>query len=824
MKRIFWLLICSCLPVFLLLTIYPHPTPTLLAQPSTTVVISAVYYDGYETNEPDEAVQIQNISSQPVDVSGWKVTDGSTANPVTLPISTSLAPGQAIWLTNNGLSFARQFGFLPDFERVDSTPSVPNMSGTWPGFANTGDEVILLDSSLQAIDTLVYENGDITTVGWSGPAVQPYSGGVQSGEEGQILYRKRHQATGQVIPDTDTANDWAQSTDDIINGRKVMYPGWDLDSFFFTTKITQTAILTIAIAPDNAYEAIVAHINNAQSSIVGESHTFEHIGIMNALKSAAARGVAVTLLLEGGPPGGISNQERYICQELAAAGGQCWFMINDSSNRIFDRYTYIHAKFLIIDGQKAIISSENLSPNSLPDDDKSDGTWGRRGVVLITTAPGVIAHLQAIWQADFDPVNHIDLFPWTAGHPTWGNPPPGYVPITATGGTTYTVRFPNPVTLTGNFGFEILQAPENSLRDQDALVGMLNRAGAGDLILVQQLSERPYWGPTNSNPTADPNPRLEAYIAAARRGAAVYLLLDGYFDTPAAATSNHATCTTLNALAAAESLSLECRTGNPTGLGIHNKMVIARINGQGYIHVGSINGTENSPKANREVALQVRSLAAFNLLADLFNRDWIKQTYLPVVFNQYTGPASYVLISEVLYDPPGANDDAEFIELVNPTSQPINISNYSVGDALEQNPNGFEDVRRFPAGTIIPPGGTLVIATTATAFHTLFGFNPDFEIIDSDPTVPDLIDDPTWGDPLAFIRLGNSGDEVILRDQHDNVIDVLVYGNGYFPGQAPCPLLPASNHTYERFPYWRDTNVCTNDFRSWPFPNPGALP
>jgi hypothetical protein len=253
-------------------------------------------------------------------------------------------------------------------------------------------------------------------------------------------------------------------------------------------------------------------------------------------------------------------------------------------------------------------------------------------------------------------------------------------------------------------------------------------------------------------------------------------------------------------------------------------MVLARINGQGYIHVGSINGTENSPKANREVALQVHSLPAFNLLADMFNRDWIKQIHLPLILNQYTGPANYVLISEVLYDPPGATDDAEFIELVNPTSLPINISNYSIGDALVPDPNGFEDVRRFPPGTIIPPGGTLVIATSATAFHALFGFNPDFEILDTNPTVPDLIDDPAWGDPLAFIRLGNSGDEVILRDQNDNVVDVLVYGNGFFPGLTPCPLLPASNYTYERFPYWRDTNVCADDFRPWPFPNPGSLP
>lgn len=823
MKRHVWILVCLCLPVVILWSFYPPSSSIASAYPSATVVIAAAYYDSYETGEPDEAMQIQNISPNMVDVSGWRLSDGSVASPTTLPISTTLAPGEAIWLADEGLAFQRQFGFLPDFERTDTLPSVPNMTGTWPGFANTGDEVILLDNLSVIVDVLVYENGNITQVGWSGVSVSPYSGGVQSGEEGQILYRRRDQATNQPVPDTDTAGDWSQSTGNVINGRKVLYPGWDLDSYFFTAQLTQTAVLTIAIAPDNAYEAIVSQISRAQSSIVGESHTFENLGIMNALKAAAARGVSVTLLLEGGPPGGLTDQEKYVCQELAAAGAQCWFMINDSPNRIFDRYTYIHAKFLIIDGQKAIISSENLSPDSLPYDDKSDGTWGRRGVVVITTAPGVVAHLQTIWQADFDPGRYIDLFPWTAGDPTYGNPTVGYIPITITGGISYNVRFPQPLTLNNSFGFEIIQAPENSLRDQDALLGLLNQAGDGDLILVQQLSERPYWGPTTANPTTDPNPRLNAIIAAAQRGATVRLLLDAFFDDTSATTSNAATCTALNTQANNEGLDIECRTANPTGLGIHNKMFLVRVNGQGYIHVGSINGTENSNKANRELALQVHSLPAFNVLAELFNRDWIKQIHLPLLLHNYTGPATYVLISEVFYDPPGP-DDAEFIELVNPTSLPLSLSNYSLGDAVNPDPTGFEDVRHFPVGTTIVPGDALVVATSATAFYSQYGFNPDFEILPTDPAVPDLIDDPAWGDPAAFIQLSNSGDEVILRDEANQPVDIVVYGSGNYPGLTACSLLPTFGYSLERYPYWRDTNHCPSDFRPWAFPNPGFLP
>lgn len=784
------------------------------------ILIEAVLYDGYETGDGDEAVQLRNLETDPVDLSGWQLGDGGNSL-ATFPAGTSLPAGQTIWIAYQALAFQGQFGFWPAYELSDTTPLVPNLAGSWPAYANDGDEVLLQTGTTELVDVLVYENGDTGRAGWSGPAVLPYQVSNLFGEEGQILYRRRDQTTGRVVPDSNTANDWAQSETDLINGRKVLYPGWDLDAFFFTARVTQTAVLTVAIAPDNGYQAIVSQINAAQTSLQIESLTFENVAIANAIVSAAGRGVAVTVLLEGSPTGGLPDQEKYICQQIEAAGGACWFMISDDTSDIYDRYRYLHAKFIIVDGQRAIISSENLSGNSLPDDDKSDGTVGRRGTILMTDAPAVVARLQAIFLADFDPTAHLDLFRWTAGHETYGLPPAGFVPITVTGGTTYTVHFPTPLTLNGSFAFEVIQSPETSLRDQDSLLGLVNRVGPGDTLLVEQLNERPHWGESGSNPSDDPNLRLEAYLAAGRRGATVRLLLDRYFLDPSDPLNNQVTCDYVNNIAHHEDLDLKCALGNPAGLGIHNKMVLALIDGQGWLHVGSINGTEQSSKGNRELALQVQSNAAYNLLATMFQFDWPNQVILPIILNSYNGPTDHLLISEILYDPFGL-DDAEFIELVNPTDRPIDLSDWTIGDAV--NPTDFEDVRRFPAGTTILPGDSLVIATSATAFNAIYGFNPDFEIVSSDPTVPDLIDDPAWGDPAALLQLGNSGDEVLLRDPAGQVIDVITYGNGNYSGLAPCPLVSAPDHSLERYPYWQDTNNCPTDFRDWPFPNPGSLP
>ncbi len=94
-------------------------------------------------------------------------------------------------------------------------------------------------------------------------------------------------------------------------------------------------------------------------------------------------------------------------------------------------------------------------------------------------------------------------------------------------------------------------------------------------------------------------------IEAARRGAKVRLLLDGFFDDAEALRSNQATVEYLEAVAAAEGLDLVGATANPTGGGIHAKWLLARVNGVTWSAVGSLNGGEISHKVNREVVLMV---------------------------------------------------------------------------------------------------------------------------------------------------------------------------------------------------------------------------
>ncbi|MEJ2733195.1 MAG: lamin tail domain-containing protein [Anaerolineae bacterium] len=779
------------------------------------ILIEALYYDGYAYDDEDEAFRLLNVSAGVVDIGGWTVTDGAARGVTRFPPGSSLAPGQAIWCTRNASAFEAQFGFKSDFEAAGADPDVPDLEGSWPPFNNLGDLCRLQDAEGGAVDALVYTGGDTAIPGWYGPSVEPWSPSSYFGAEGQILYRKRDQATGVPLADTDTAVDWAQDPADHVYGRKAQYPGWDLDDFFWTARLTETAVLTVAVGPDHLLETVHAQIERAQESIQIQAYTFESAVLAQALVERLGAGVEVTLLLEGGPAGGIEPAQRWICDQIRRAGGQVYFMTTQSAPA---RYRFQHAKILLVDDRLVLVGSENLNPSGMPADDKGDGTAGRRGVYLITDAPGVVSRIQALLEADRDPDHHQDLA-------TCDDVPEfctGPEPLSEPEWTSYTVAFSEPLTVEGEFAFEVIQSPENSLRTVDSLLGMVGQAGEGDVLLVEQLYEHLHWGPGSGDPETDPNLRLQAYLDAARRGATVRVLLNS-FTFAGDENGNRATIAYLRSIARSEGLDLQARLGNPTSLGLHNKMVLARIEGRGYVHVGSINGSEVSSKVNRELALQVQSDGAYQYLQEVFDHDWLHSpllTYLPLVVKNHVvpSPADHLLISEVYYNTVPKN---EWVEIHNPTRNTVDLSAYKIGDAAQA--DDYEGMYRFPAGTAIPSGRVLVVAVTATGFREAFpGLWPDFEIFDSEPAVPNLLEDPVWGQ--WDWGLGNDGDEVLLLDGRYRPVDAVVYGQGSYPPVVPHPGGISYGHSLEREPASLDTDDCSVDFRDWPFPSPGELP
>jgi uncharacterized repeat protein (TIGR01451 family) len=777
--------------------------PLILHQytpPPYEVLIEALLYDGLQAGDQDEAVLLLNGGYRRVDLAGWELCKGLGQGWACADLpSLAIGPGERLWLARSGIHFARSFGFPLEEDQV--------LAG-WPGFRNDGDEVALRDDQGLLRDVLVYEGGLAGVDGWVGLPVQPCPG-TSVAEEGQILYRRLDEALGRPAEDTDTAVDWAQYHGDPWQGRRVRYPGWDLERFF-QPAVEARGHVTVGVAPDNAYQLVVDTIRSARERIEIEAYSLEHPGLVAELVERARQGVSVTALLEGGPVGGVADQELWACQELHATGrGACHFMVQTETPRIYPRYRYVHAKMMIVDRERLLVSSQNLVHTSLPGDDKGNGTGGSRGVVLVTDAPGVVARAVEVFEADCDPDNHVDVSTWGPDNLLgYGSPPPGFTPDPGADWVTYTVQFPDQLTAVGA-AFELLTAPEAALRNGDGLLGLVARAGAGDAICAQQLYERPDWG----DPLTAPNLRLRAYLDAARRGARVRLLLNGgTFDTDTVSlTENIEAAAYVNEIAQAEGLDLSAHLGDPTQYGIHNKMVLVDLGSEGkYAHVGSINGSEVSNKLNREMALQVRSAELFDYLYDVFAYDWSHQP-----------PQGHVLISEVLYDADGQDAGQEWVELYNPTTGNVDLSGWYVGDVGPDGEYG-SGLYRFPNGATLVAEGVIVLAHQASDV----AFTPDYEfLVDphrDDPAVPNLVPTGAWdGFGLA---LGNDGDEVLLLDASGAPVDVVTYGDGAYPGVVAHPGVGEPGHSLERRPLREDTDDCGHDFFDRYPPTPGVLP
>jgi phosphatidylserine/phosphatidylglycerophosphate/cardiolipin synthase-like enzyme len=293
---------------------------------------------------------------------------------------------------------------------------------------------------------------------------------------------------------------------------------------------------------------------------------------------------------------------------------------------------------MVIDRERLLLGSQNLTQSGLAGDDSGNGTGGSRGVVLVTDAPEMVARAVEVFQADHDPANHADITAWGPDSGFgYGLPSPGFTPDPGEDWVTYTVQFPNPVAVAGT-GFELVTAPEAALRGSDGLLGLVGRAGAGDAVYVEQLYEHREWG---ADPIQDPNLRLATAIDAARRGAKVRILLNGgdFGIEGFSLSKNIEAAAYVNEIARVEGLDLRACLGDPTEYGIHNKMVLVDLGPEGkYTHVGSINGSEASNKINREMALQVRSTGLFETLYAMFAYDWNHRT-----------PKGRLLIDDVTY-------------------------------------------------------------------------------------------------------------------------------------------------------------------------------
>lgn len=161
--------------------------------------------------------------------------------------------------------------------------------------------------------------------------------------------------------------------------------------------------------------------------------------------------------------------------------------------------------------------------------------------------------------------------------------------------------------------------------------------------------------------------------------------------------------------------------------------------------------------------------------------------------------ADHLILSEVLINSPGTEsnvESAEFVEVFNPTANPIDLSTVyfcddNVYSTLPATPAGIslaataDNLLRFPAGTILPSGGVAVVTCHATRFLTEYfggslanyGAGPSkllFEVAESDASVANMTSLNTNPDSQGQTNFSRTnGAEFLVLFQWDGSSDLV---------------------------------------------------
>lgn len=181
------------------------------------------------------------------------------------------------------------------------------------------------------------------------------------------------------------------------------------------------------------------------------------------------------------------------------------------------------------------------------------------------------------------------------------------------------------------------------------------------------------------------------------------------------------------------------------------------------------------------------------------------------------GAASVSLvISEVMYNPSGTEPDGEWIELYNLSGATIGLAGYKIGD--EETSGSGEGMMQFPGGSIAA-GATVVVANKASTFFSAYGFNPGYELVDTDPTVPEMTKYLAWAS--GSISLANTSDELLLLDASDALVDAVSWGTSVFAFN-PSTALVADGVSLARQFAGVDTDTAA-DWVGLAAPTPGQV-
>jgi len=162
----------------------------------------------------------------------------------------------------------------------------------------------------------------------------------------------------------------------------------------------------------------------------------------------------------------------------------------------------------------------------------------------------------------------------------------------------------------------------------------------------------------------------------------------------------------------------------------------------------------------------------------------------------------------------GGGSDSEWIEIYNPNTFPISLSDYKVGNAAKRSTvsSASQGMFRFKTGTITAKS-TIIVAKFKTLFLSAHPGFPSSQVLD---LTNDLTKYTAWanGDSILLDNGANPPattfeEQVLLLDAKDDIVDLVNYGNPTTATPGNIPIFssgPAEGVSFERCPSGLDTN------------------
>lgn len=144
---------------------------------------------------------------------------------------------------------------------------------------------------------------------------------------------------------------------------------------------TQSTNSNLVISPTNSRAMLTSLIDSAHATLIVEAEEMQDDGIEQALINAVKRGVQTQVILPA--PKDTSNDSNSVGINTIKQGG---VQVKEDSQ------LYMHAKIMVVDGQKAFVGSENISSASLD---------GNRELGILIANQSVLTTLQQTFQQDW---------------------------------------------------------------------------------------------------------------------------------------------------------------------------------------------------------------------------------------------------------------------------------------------------------------------------------------------------------------------------------------------------------------------------------------